>query len=175
MAGSNFADEVRAVLSDTLNLPADFLDYVGVQFPAQNILPVAKTSGERVAISTRNSNVTTTGTTFAAGTDLLASPIEFTATGSNSYILRVSAPEWFLSTSGNIFLRLNLDGADGTVMASSSTGMNATSCNGAAYIATPSSGEHSVNVRLVVSTGTGTVAGAAASSVLPIIVTLEVA
>lgn len=170
---SSFEDAVRSVLADPMNLPAEFLDYVGVQYPAQNGLPTAKTSGQRLAVSTRNANVTTTGTTFAAGTDLLSSAIEFTATGNNSYILRVHSPEWFISVAGNIFLHLNLDGADQTSFAAATSPTGP--LNGVAYIATPAAGEHSVNARLVVSTGTGTVAGASASSLLPIVATLEVA
>ena len=177
MAGSSFEEAVKAVLSDTLNLPAGFLDYVGIQYPAQNVLPVAKTSGQRLAVDTSTvSNVTATGTTFGTGTDVLATAIEFTATGNNNYIVRLFGNAFSNGTSGDgAQLRVNLDGADGGGMGETISAANSqwVPCVGVGYISRPSPGEHSVNVRLLAVTG-GT-ATMTASSTSPIIVTLEVA
>lgn len=178
MAGSNFADEVRAVLSDTLNLPAEFLNYVGVQFPAQNILPVAKTSGQRLAVATHSGNVSTTGLTFSTGTDVLSSPIEFTASGSNDYIVRMFGHNWSNSTAGDgCQLRVNIDGADGGGMgqSTSSTAGAFCPCVGVGYIVKPPTGKHSVNVRLVAVTGGTATIQAGSGSPLQAVVTLEVA
>ena len=163
-----------------MNLPAEFLDYQ-IQYQAQNTLPVAKTSGMRLASGTKAASVTATGTTFAAGTDVLASALEFTASGSNNYIVRIGAAEWFTNTAGAAnFLHVNLDGADaGIICQTTFTATNqGTPCVAFAELGTiPAAGEHSVNVRLRVNSGTGTVLGGAggAGVQLPIIVTLEVA
>ena len=180
MAGSNFSDEVRSVLSDTMNLPADFLNYQ-LQYQIQNPVQVPKASGQRIATSTVTSAVTATGTTFATGTDVLSSAIEFTAQGNNDYIVRLLAPSWFNNTGADgCQINLNLDSADGGRMANMTSGAanELQNCSGVGYITKPSAGEHSVNVRLLAVTGgtaaiNGGAGGVGAQG--PIVVTLEVA
>ena len=173
-----FADKVYDVLSDTLNLPEDFLDYVGIQYPAINPISTAKTSGMRIAYATRNANIATAGVTFGTGVDLLTTPIQFTAQGSQNYIFRVNATGWFNTNVAQNQLRMNLDGADNGFLALCTIpAANETMPVIAAGIFTPTVGEHSVNARLTVTAGTGTVqgAGGGAGNALPIVVTLEVA
>ena len=139
--------------------------------------------GGRIAYGTNTSAVSTAGTTFAGGADLLATPLKFTATGSNSYIVRVSAQQWGNSGAAGTGsqLRINLDGADAGLFANMQVqvaGDSAEILNATAYLATPSAGAHTVNVRLVVGgTGTASVASGAggAGATLPILVTLEIA
>lgn len=178
----SFDDRVNAalqqILSDPIQLPTEFVSALP-QIVAQNPVAVAHTSGMRIAKGTKASSVATTGTTFAAGADLLASALQFTAVGGNSYIVRVSAPFWQNSAAANgCDLRLNLDGADaGFVARITSPAINAgVPCVGVGYF-TPSAGSHTVNIRLSVSAGTGTVqAGSGgAGTNLPIVVTIEVA
>ena len=172
-----FADQVRDVLSDTMNLPSEFLNFLP-QFIAQNPVAAPRIAGQEVAFGSRNATVAATGTTFATGTDLLSAPLEFTATGQGSYILYVFAAGWSntnIGTSNSLYL--NLDGASGGVFCqSSSTTANAImGCTSASYISAPSQGRHSVNARLVVGSGTGSVFGASASGYLPILLSLRVA
>lgn len=137
-------------------------------------------SGVRLAHGTNSSAISSAGTTFAAGTDLLGSALSFTASGTDSYIVRASATDWFNTVSGqNNVLRLNLDGADAGFMAIFTAPGNSFSApmNGWAVF-TPSAGAHTVNVRLgVLAASTATVnAGAGGAGVrFPILVTLEVA
>lgn len=164
-------------MSDSTQLPAEFMNALP-QIVAQNPVPTAPISGYRLAKGTVSSDVTTTGTTFAGGTDILATAFEFSATGNNDYIFRVSAAGWYLSTTAAaLALHLNLDGADNKIFAqTTSTTANAVyPLSAAAYISKPSTGEHSVNARLTVGAGTGTIPASSAGGYLPIIITLEVA
>ena len=174
----SFSEAVRSVLVDTLNLPAEFLDYVGIQYPSQNVLAVAKTTGERLATGTTDSNVSTTGTTFGTGADVLGTALEFTVTGNNNYIVRMFGPNWSNSTAGDgCQLRVNLDGADAGGMGqyTSATAGALAPCVGIGFITRPATGSHSVNVRLVAVTGGTATIQAGAGSPLQAIVTLEVA
>ena len=169
---------VQKILSDSTQLPSEFISSLP-QIVAQNPVSTAKTSGMRIASATTTSTVTTTGTTFAGGTDILGSALKFTASGSNSYIVRVSALAWQNSVINENFAKLNLDGADGGFMAAAHIEVagHLECLAGVAYI-TPAAGEHSVNVRVHSNAaGTLTVLGGAggAASNLPIIVTIEVA
>ena len=179
---SSFEDRVsgivQSVLSDSTQLPAEFVSALP-QIVAQNPVPVAKTSGMRLASGNRTADVSTTGTTFAAGADLLSSALRFTATGSNNYIVRAHAWGWTNDTNAaeNI-LRLNYDGADGGFMAGAhlEVATHYAPVTGVALIS-PAAGSHSINVRLTVSAGTGTVKGGTggAGASLAIVVTVEVA
>lgn len=177
MSSPSFADAVRAVLADTQNLPADLLDFM-LQHQAQNGLPVAKTSGQRIVSGTRGTNVSTAGLTFAAGADVLGTALEFSATGNNDYIVRMFAPNWSNSVAGDgCQLLVNLDGgsAGGMGLYASTTAGAQAPCVGVGYITKPTTGEHSVNVRLVAVTGGTATIQAGAGSPLQAIVTLEVA
>ena len=183
MGGAQSFDErvnesVQQILSDTTQLPAEFISYLP-QIVAQNPVTTAKTSGVRLAYGTNTSNVSTTGTTFGTGADLLSTALEFTATGSNSYIVRVSARTWNNSLAvGTNQLNINLDGADKGQFASwGGIANSGPQLDAAGLIITPSAGGHSVNVRLFVTSGTGIVAGGVggAGADVPILVTIEVA
>lgn len=135
-------------------------------------------AGSQVGKGTKTSNVSTSGTSFAAGADLLASAISFTADGSSDYIVKVYARQTQNSTAiAHNRLELNLDGSAAGVMYDA--GFNSTNENfgvaAAIIISAPSAGSHTVNVRLWVSTGTGTVVGGAGGSNVssPILVTVE--
>lgn len=178
---SSFEDRVsgivQSVLSDSTQLPAEFVSALP-QIVAQNPVPKPLVSGARIAYGIKTANVTTTGTTFAAGTDILATALKFSASGSNTYILRVHAPGWSNSAAGNLnIIRMNLDGADNGVMAyGNAPAIDYNMDLSAAGAFTPSVGEHSVNARFTVGAGTGTIQGGSggAGLSLAIIVTLEV-
>ena len=133
--------------------------------------------GGRLGSGSFASSVSTAGTTFAAGADLLPTAITFTATKGNSYIVTVSAEGWQNSGANQNALKLNLDGADGGTIA-------VWNCTTAGFantllvrtIFTPSPGSHTVNARLFCGAGTATVlagpGGVGAGT--PILVTLEV-
>lgn len=158
-------------------LPPETLGFLQ-QFIASNPVSLAKSSGARLALVTRAAAVSTAGTTFATGADLLSSAITFTATGANTYILRVAAPWWGNTAVAQNALRVNLDGADGGFISAGNIAAagGVLPCAGA-FTLQPSVGSHSVNVRLTVGGGTGTVQGGAGGAGVagPIIVTLEVA
>lgn len=175
-----FEDKVRGVLSDTMNLPDDFLSMIP-QYVAQNPVPLARTSGTRIASGTNASTVATTGTTFGTGADLLASPLTFTADGKTDYLLRVSAVGWSINAGTNwLYMHANLDGADAGLIAQewsdTATGFHRLFVGG--VLLKPSSGSHTVNARVRTGgaytlTVTGGAGGVGAST--PIFVSLEVA
>jgi hypothetical protein len=181
VAADPFTDKVHGVLSDPLTLPQPFLDYL-IQYAAVNPTSTAPKSGARIAYGTRTTNAVTAGTTFGTGVDLLATPLTFTAAGSNSYIVRAYGTAWLNNgTAGTTAnnLSINLDGADGGQFVSAvfpSAGFG-TGVSGSGLIVKPAAGSHTVNVRMTVSAGTGTIvagAGGAGANV-PILVTLEIA
>lgn len=132
---------------------------------------VAWVPGGRIAYGTNTNSVSTAGTTFAAGADLLATPLKFTATGSNSYILSVFAPAWFNTGAFLNVLHLNVDGVDNDLFCYANLFANTNAPLADATIFTPSAGNHTVNVKLVVTGGTGTISVTSR----PILVTLETA
>ena len=134
--------------------------------------------GGRLASGTRAATVSTAGTTFAAGADLLSTALSFTADGTSSYLVRVAAPAISNNTATDGFhLRINLDGADAGVICS---GVSATASQSEALLAegvfTPAAGAHTLNVRLNAVTG-GTAAVNAgtggAGGLTPIFVSIE--
>ena len=136
--------------------------------------------GGNVGFATRTANVATAGTTFGTGADLLASDISFTANGSLSYIVRVSAASWQNTLSGGAnFLYLKYDGAQAGEMAvinCPGVSFNVPFAVAPLYLITPAAGTHTVNLRLVVNSGTGTVVGGAggAANAVPITVTIDI-
>lgn len=127
----------------------------------------------------KTSSVTSSGTTFAAGTDLLASALSFTADGTSDYLIRVRGVSWFNnSATGTNQLRINLDGADdGFICTWSVPAANAAlPLVAEAVIPAPSAGAHTVNARLTVAAGTATInAGAGgAGANAPILVAVAV-
>ena len=138
-------------------------------------------SGARIAYGKATANVTTTGTTFAGGADLLASALNFNADGSSDYILKVSAVDASHSVSTAYwYLHANLDGADAGFFSqvqspAANSGMPVAA---RALIVAPSAAAHTLNVRVRGGTaGTTTIVGGAggANTAMPIVVTLEVA
>lgn len=129
-------------------------------------------SGSYLASGSRAADVSTAGTTFAAGADVLAAALSFTADGTSTYIVEVFCAEWRSNSSGvNNIAKLNLDGADGGFMAvfTSPSANFGAPLRGEREI-TPSAGAHTVNVRIVVGGGTTTVFGA---SIAPIYVRVK--
>lgn len=130
-----------------------------------------------IAYGIKTSTVTTTGTTFATGADILTSALSFTADGTSSYLIRCIGVDWQNSGASNTNdLRLNLDSADGGFMA-------LWTCPGVSNLApvtgyiliTPSAGTHTVNARFTVSAGTGTITAGSggAGNRGPAVVTIE--
>lgn len=103
-------------------------------------------------VGTESSTVSTTGTTFAAGQDVLASALSFTAISGVKYRVRISAPSQFATTTSGGDLHLNLDGADDGIIASYR--ISAQTPVVAETIISPSAGAHTVNIRLVAGSGT---------------------
>jgi hypothetical protein len=123
----------------------------------------------------KTSNVSTSGTTFGAGADLLAADLTFTADGTSDYGLFVSASRWQNSTSGAVNeLDIKLDGADqgeiAQLVAPAANVGDTLCCLG--VIQAPAAGAHTVNARMYATAGTATAAagtgGAGGSS--PILV-----
>lgn len=132
--------------------------------------------GSVIAQGTKTANVATTGTTFATGADVLAAPLSFTADGSSNYVVSVFATDWFCNAAGVLTLSLNLDGADAGQIAVASPGTgNAASLGATTMLISPSAGTHTVNARLIVSTGTGTIEGGSggAGAKRPILVAVQ--
>lgn len=172
----SFADDVRSVLSDTMNLPPELLDYL-IQYSAVNPVSSAARGGDLIASETHTPNVTSTGTTFATGTDILTSSLGFTAQGGNSYKLVVSGRDWSNSGTGNRnILRLNLDGADAGIFADATldTASFPYPLMYQGVILTPAAGNHTINVRLCVTSGTATIdnGGGGAGTSTPLLVEL---
>lgn len=132
-----------------------------------------------LASGTKTSNVTSTGTTFGTGADLLAAALSFTADGTSNYLLRVYARAWTNSlTTAASQLNLNLDGVDKGQFASMqpSVANVAIPLSVGGVILVPTAGAHTVNARLSVSVAsTATVVGGAggAGVDLPIFVSVE--
>ena len=136
-------------------------------------------AGSVVGHATNTSSATTSGTSFAAGADILAADLSFIADGTSDYLVTVSARQW--SNTGTSLphnrLSLKLDGADAGVFIDTSlaTGQ-AVVVSGSVVIAAPSAGAHTVNGRFWVSAGTGTLtagAGGAGGGVsTPLVVTV---
>lgn len=113
-----------------------------------------------LAHDTATANVTTSGTTFGTGADLLAAALSFTADGSSTYLLRCIAPQWYNSGTGaSIQLDVNLDGADAGVFARYNPGTaNLTvPLNESAALVGVAAGAHTINARLIASGGTAVV------------------
>lgn len=95
--------------------------------------------------------VTTTGTTYATGADVLSSALSFTADGASSYVVTVRASSWATDTAGHSArVSLNLDSAQGELMGEFYPGgMNYyVPLNASAVVVAPSAGTHTVNVKL---------------------------
>lgn len=129
-----------------------------------------------ITYGTKTSDVTTTGSSFAAGADLLASALSFTADGTSDYVVEVASRAWLSSASGDIFADINLDTASGGILAnytSPGTGQ-AIPLRASGVIVAPTAGAHTVNVRVYSATGSptlvvkGNIGGAGAS--VPILV-----
>lgn len=134
-------------------------------------------SGAVLAKGKEEANVTSSGTTFAGGTDILGTALTFTADGTSDYLVRVSAPYCSnASSSTNMYLHVNLDGSDnGYAQISTVTAGAAYGCDRSLLIPAPSAGSHTVNVRMRVDSGTGTVVAGAGGSgnAVPILVAVE--
>lgn len=130
-----------------------------------------------LAHGSRAASVSTSGTTFGTGADLLASPLSFTADGVSDYIVEIAAPWWQITTLNGLTTRLNLDGADaGYIEERDPQAANkAMGYRMSTIILAPAAGVHTVNARLVVGGGTATVqAGAGGAGVdRPILMTVR--
>lgn len=139
------------------------------------------TSIGNVVHGTKTSSVSTSGTTFSGGADLLASVLSFTADGTSDYLVVGSGVGWANGTSGNgMQARLNLDSADGGIIQEIDIG-TALAADGLPFsprgiILAPSAGSHTVNIRVnAVAGGTVTVAAGVggAGTNGPIVVTIQ--
>ena len=136
--------------------------------------------GTTLIYGTATTNTTATGTTWGTGTDVLNAALTFQADGVSDYEVTVSSPVIQNSSGGGSATRvsLNLDGADGGKFAeyTENTANSAVPFTASGFISKPSAGAHTVNVRLWVSGGTGTLQGGAggAGATEPCLVTLSV-
>lgn len=126
-----------------------------------------------VARGTFTGNVSTTGTTFATGTDIFSTPLTFIADGVSAY--RVVLQATAVSSSGGAnssLFHLNLDGADGGLCTGVSTFTAGADVPGYvyAYMNQPAPGAHTVNIRIVVTSNTGTIQASAGN---PGLMTIE--
>jgi hypothetical protein len=131
-----------------------------------------------IAFGTKASSVTTTGTTFAAGADLLAAALSFTADGISSYVMRASSSGLSTSAAAGTALNIsiNLDGADAGIYVNVNepvTGYTVPFAGEGVF--TPAAGAHTLNARVSGgAAGTITVQGGAGGAGVrtPIIVSL---
>lgn len=111
-----------------------------------------------VAFGSQAADVSTAGTTYGTGADVLSAAISFTADGTSSYAVVLIAPAATnTSTTGNNNLAVTLDGAQSSFMSfiTPSVAVNEASSCTASGIIVPASGGRTVNVKLFVSSGTG--------------------
>ncbi len=107
-----------------------------------------------VAYGTQSSTVSTAGTSYAAGADVLSSAISFTADGVSSYGVFINGPGQSNTTAGTNSndLAVTLDGAQSVFMGLCTvvhgTGAPTMPVSGVGVLAAPSAGSHTVNVRL---------------------------
>lgn len=168
---ASFDDRVNAalqqILSDPTQLPAEFVNTIP-QIVAQNPVPVSPTG--IIAYSSTTSPVTTTGTTFGTGADVLPSPLSFSADGKSDYLLWIVCRDWFNNGTNRNELHFNLDGSEAGYFTSSifAVATNGLPLTAAGMLPKPSVGSHTLNLRLVVNAGTGTLdAGAGGAGAQP--------
>lgn len=131
-----------------------------------------------IAYGKKTSSVTSSATTFAGGTDVLASALSFTADGTSDYLLVATSRGWNNATASTAnILEINLDGADRGAMATGSFSLAnaAQTIVALGVIATPAAGAHTVNARLYCSAATlATMVGGAGGvgADMPILVAL---
>lgn len=129
-----------------------------------------------VAYGTRTTNQTTVGTTYAAGADILAAAVSFTADGHSDYVIRASGVGFGASASVNGQLWLNFDAAQRGLMQSTFTAGQVMPVAASAVVFAPAAGAHTVNVRMVVSaaaTGTIFAGNGTGTNFQPFLVTVE--
>ena len=115
---------------------------------------------KRIAYIERTTNYTFTATTVATGTDMFSSDLTFTADGTSSYLV-VFNPGSYSSHSGagGIVETYMTDGGNNALGRFSQQQINTTGNLPGAIrqrYYTPASGSRSVNIRGIVSSGTGT-------------------
>lgn len=136
---------------------------------AQSKVQSSLVNGTRAAV------VSTAGTTFAAGADVLTSALSFTADGVSSYRIRAEGADWGNTGVNANILRLNLDGADGGYLGIWNCPIaNASTPLVCSITITPAAGNHTVNARLTTNAGTASINGgtAGAGNRGPILVTV---
>lgn len=109
-----------------------------------------------VVVGTNTAAVATAATTFGTGSDLLTSDLSFTALAGASYEVVVTSSGRSTNNvgGGEGIVKLKLDGADGGLI-----GLTDGSVGSAFYgrcIISPAAGAHTVNARLVASSGNTT-------------------
>lgn len=111
-----------------------------------------------VVYAVHGSDVSTTGTSFGAGADALASALSFDADGTSDYLVEIACACIQAASGDTAVLQVSLDGVVGATLSEvvSSAGSISAPLSGRAVIAAPSAGTHTVNGRLWVTGGTGT-------------------
>jgi hypothetical protein len=128
-----------------------------------------------LAFGTNPNTVSTAGTTFGTGANLLPANITFTADGVSSYVVQALAGAWYSTTgTASVNLSLVLDGAQSVFMGSAYVPANQAPVPFAYQgVVTPAQGSHTVNVRLYCSAGTAKVLALTDfSAATPILVTV---
>lgn len=122
--------------------------------------------------ATRTTSVSTSGTTYGTGADLLASAISFTADGTSDYAVTMSCPSFHVT--GAVAFALTIDGSQSSSIASPSSA-NTGGYTVRGIISAPSAGTHTVNIRMWTSANTATATAGVGGSGTdgPILVTVD--
>lgn len=164
------------------SLPASYIDNT-VDASLVTVAQTANTTGTTfpgvpVAYGKRTSNVSSSGTSFGTGADILAAALPFNANGTSDYMVRLSC-EYVTQNTNNdgAFFHINLDGSDAGLMRIVTVAAAAAAYSGdvTGVLVAPSAGAHTLNVRLRVDAGSATIQGGAGGSgaVVPILVSLQ--
>ena len=142
-----------------MNLPAEFLDYVGVQYPAQNQLAVPDVPGEELSYNEITATVNVTGTTSGSPTTIISgTPV----TLSNNRVMveffspQVSTPSAAAGNTTNIGLYEN--GSLVSILAQVNTAAAATQVCPvfARWRFVPTAGSHTYSIAAWATNTTGT-------------------
>jgi hypothetical protein len=164
-----------------LGLPYPLPEDALVDYPALGQeLAEALDSGGLIASGRRTNNVVHDGASFAAGYDILPTPLDFVADGVSDYLIEVSSRVWMNNNSptSTDVLNVSLDGADAGMIAQGA--FVAPNIGSYLYargvLVQPPAGAHAVNVRLwVTGTGVATIVGGVGGPDVdtPLLVTLR--
>ena len=106
-------------------------------------------------VVTETNIFSSTATTFAAASNIFSSSVSVVADGSTTYIVEFYASLMYINTAGQLSVRLSVGGVESGILVLAALGAAQGVPTMARVAWTPSAATHSVNARLVVTTGTG--------------------